>query len=333
MPFTFPFNSVGLNADDDYKYVLISYALPMCLYLDTERFGNVPFTRGVDMAYCRHVICPTGRAQSIETKIDNGELRDDDRGNFTFTDVAFALDYDGSNRVQAYIKRALEFTNILIDAYRLEHNRPTLSTLSEADLSSGIHMQLPCSINELDVEGSNLFCSMLGGEKGGNNFVAIKGHWGGVTLLRPTLDEESVRTIQRYAAGELEVQSHEALLMSARRELRHGDVRLGIILGATALEIVTDQFLERKGWGAGSTGSFANKRLVDPFHQIGVNDYETLFPDQFSDIEALYKGRNKAAHEGEAYYLEGGAKVTITGEHAGKMFDSVDHLRNWLAQQ
>ncbi len=289
MPFPFPYTEYGLSASESANFVNISFALPFCLYLDTSAISGNYFRWGNAYLCCKHRIEPKGRCGS-PIELTGAEIKDDDRGNFTYTDISIITPFNGKRRIREHLEMTLDATNNLINAYRLMFDRPTLSTLSFADLSHGIEITVPYKLEKSDLEKSGLAGMWVGGEKDGKYFSTLKGFAGSYHSYFPTKTDSDVNALQDYLDGKLTITTSQLFRMSAERELKHGDYKFAAVLGGSCADIATDTFLNIKNWQEGPKHrTFAERRLEDPFVANGQPGFQQAYPREYSLIETLYK--------------------------------------------
>jgi hypothetical protein len=334
MPFPFPYSEYGLSESDFEKYINISYALPFCLYLDTSLISRNYFRCKDAYICCKHHVIPKGRCGS-PIELTGAEIKNDDRGNFTYTDISIIIPYLGNRHINDYLELALEITNLLINSYRLAFNRPTLSTLSFSDLSHGVEITVPYRIEKSDLESSGLAGMFVGGNKEGKPISTIKGFVGGYQSYVSIKSESDITILQEYLDKKHTITTSLLFQMSAEKELKHGDFKFAAVLGASCADIATDSFLNRKNWQEGPKHhTFAERRLEDPFIANNVTSFRQAYPTEFTYLELLYKIRNKVVHEGEAYYIDNSYSppqcITVFSNEIANYLTALKVLIPWL---
>lgn len=131
------------------------------------------------------------------------------------------------------------------------------------------------------------------------------------------------------------------LLVSAKEHLIVDQLHEGIVNIASACEIASTQYIERKCMRSDATTndilkmkkqSFAERRFHRLTLHISGRSLKTDDPDAFSLLEKAYKTRNSVAHSGELAYTDpaSGQVITVTRSMANDFFRGCERAVEWV---
>lgn len=129
-----------------------------------------------------------------------------------------------------------------------------------------------------------------------------------------------------------------ALLLDAEAAVRTLRIREAIIALASACEVSSDQYLQRLG-KIDDSGverilskriSFAEKRFHRITDYLSGRSLQREIPHVYRRIENLYRTRNKVAHEGRAYFEEGGQTINVDQELTATFLEAAEKTIPWI---
>lgn len=131
------------------------------------------------------------------------------------------------------------------------------------------------------------------------------------------------------------------LLVSAKERLIADQQHEGIVNLASACEIASTQYAERKGMAGDKqvknilnerNQSFAERRFHHLTLHIDNRSLKTDDPGAFDLLEQAYKTRNSLAHSGELSYKDraSGNLITVTRSMANSFFRACERAVDWV---
>ena len=129
------------------------------------------------------------------------------------------------------------------------------------------------------------------------------------------------------------------LLLDAKERLVTLRLREAVIAIASACEIASDRFIERKGQRQiraielilrDRSLSFAHKRFDSIPQLVSMRSLLQEDPDSFEQITHAYRARNNLAHAGELSYEQAGISVEVDAPVATKFLYAGEQAVSWL---
>jgi hypothetical protein len=79
-------------------------------------------------------------------------------------------------------------------------------------------------------------------------------------------------------------------------------------------------------------------RVLDLLDRVSLeafgNSFRTEHPNEYRDIDHLFRSRNKVAHRGELSYRDDrGTRMRVDSAMVARWWDSIQALVEWLASQ
>jgi hypothetical protein len=131
----------------------------------------------------------------------------------------------------------------------------------------------------------------------------------------------------------------DSLLVTAQERLTQIFLREAIIAMSTACEVASDQYLNRTGRGGDAEVrqivndrnlSFAEKRLDSLPQLISNRSFRAERPNDFDEVQRLYRTRSRVAHAGELSYLEAEAAIKVDQRRAYSFLLAAHEAVYWL---
>jgi hypothetical protein len=130
------------------------------------------------------------------------------------------------------------------------------------------------------------------------------------------------------------------LLVSAKQCLMVEQLHEGIVNLASACEIASTRYIERKGMSGTPQvsdilrrkSSFAERRYHQLTLQISGRSLRADDADSFSLLEDAYRTRNSVAHSGELVYKDSavGKTITVTRSMANEFYRGCERAVEWI---
>lgn len=131
-----------------------------------------------------------------------------------------------------------------------------------------------------------------------------------------------------------------ALLVSAKERLMVDQLHEGVVCLASACEVASTQFIQRKGLSSDPTviqilrehKSFAQKRYDDITRLAIGRSLKAENPIAFTLLENAYKTRNSAVHNGELKYNDNALskEIWVTRSMANEFFRGCESAIDWI---
>ena len=131
-----------------------------------------------------------------------------------------------------------------------------------------------------------------------------------------------------------------ALLVSAKERLMLGQLEEGVVCLASACEVASTQFIQRKGLSSDPAVnrilcrriSFAQKRYDEITHFAVGRSLKTEHLSVFTLLENAYKTRNSVVHNGELKYYDStlSQEIDVKRSMANDFFRSCETAIDWI---
>jgi hypothetical protein len=170
------------------------------------------------------------------------------------------------------------------------------------------------------------------------------GHLNATHLGLKRLKENGDSDLQSFFSTPKEPQLYEELLSDAQTAIFQGNTKRGILELAIACEIFIKQSFFEKNTISGLTYEYleeqnkVNVRPVDLIHKVAKYVYSSSFKDDhnldYTNIDHLFRCRNKIAHRGEAIFKDDQATLhQVDHNMICSWWDSFSKLIIWLNNQ
>ena len=167
------------------------------------------------------------------------------------------------------------------------------------------------------------------------------GHLNSNHLGLKRLKEDDDSDLQNFFSSPQEPKLYEEMLSDAQTAVLQGNIRRGILELAIACEIFIKQSFFEKNTISGLTYEYleeqnkVNVRPVDLIHKVAKHVYGTSFKQDnstdYTNIDHLFRCRNKIAHRGEAIFKDDQAVLhQVDHTMIYSWWDSFSKLAIWL---
>lgn len=172
-----------------------------------------------------------------------------------------------------------------------------------------------------------------------------KGHVLGVaqggSVRLPVRAPVELSEVQRSLSSSDHPSLTAALLVSAKERIMLDQLGEGVVNLASACEIATTQYIDRKGMGGSADvknilrakkQSFAERRFHHLTFHIDGKSLKTEDPDAFDVIEKTYRARNSVAHSGVLSYKDpsSGNVIVVTRSSTINFFRGCERAIYWI---
>ncbi len=239
-------------------------------------------------------------------------------------DESARLDYF-RKREPDYRRAAWEILNraLLFFKYRLRN--PLLSVPVEASKQFQNPIWMDGSGNELNIGGATTAGTPL----------PVQGDFG-VRCLSPNADPDLQRALEDPISPDL----GEELLADAQYAVFEGDFSRAVLKMAIACETAVKRAFFAKSTPAGTAYEYledngkVDVRVIDLIGAVAKEAFGTSFkearPRDYTNIDLLFRCRNKVAHRGELVYRNGAGIHAVDRDKLLQWWGSVEKLFAWL---
>lgn len=155
-----------------------------------------------------------------------------------------------------------------------------------------------------------------------------------------TVDDDS--RIQQALEKELSIPNYQEFMSDAQTSILMQNVPRAVLEIAIASEIAVKQAFFAKTTPAGAAFEYIEDKerihikvieLIDGAVRRAFGEsFKDIAPNEYQDIDFLFRSRNKVAHRGEAFYRDDrGAEHKVTPDTLKQWWTSAMRLMNWLS--
>lgn len=240
-------------------------------------------------------------------------------------DLTILQSYLG-RRLQEYSDIAYAISNRVLQFFKYDLNTPLVQHISKS-------LQALQNPTWYDSKGVELL--------GGNSIYVsqpVSGLDGKLGVKRLTPNEQSSFT--EFLKHPYEVSLSDSLLSDAQTAWFQGNLRRSVL----ELAICTEVIVKRKFFSEESPAGAAFDYLEDK-GKISVRvldlidgaakeaffySYKIEHNEKYTDIDHLFRCRNKIAHRGELAFRNDSGYINVNAQHVESWWLSVKHLKDWL---